>query len=63
MKTFWMLYVESDRPPSHKHATLGLAREEAKRLTQKTGKAVYLLQAVFVCTLALEVQWEGLSVD
>jgi len=43
---FWMCVVENGGPPTMKHLHQGLARDEAERLAKKTGRPVYLLEAV-----------------
>jgi hypothetical protein len=38
-----MVYVENERTPTYKHATLNGAEEEAKRLSKQLGKKAYIL--------------------
>lgn len=46
---FWMVYVESGDTPKVKHLTRQSAKEEAARLANKTGKVVYILEAIGGC--------------
>lgn len=45
-QTFYMVYVDQQLSPTHRHATYNLALEEAKRLSEKTGYAAWVLEAV-----------------
>jgi len=42
-QSFFMVYVENERTPTYKHATLNGAEEEAKRLSKQLGKKAYIL--------------------
>jgi len=46
---FYMCYVEGAPSPKVKHQCLEEARDEAERLSAKTGKQTYLLAAVASC--------------
>lgn len=50
--TFYMVYLEGERSPVFRHATLDGAEQEAKRLAREHGKKAFVL-----CTLkAFEIQ-------
>lgn len=44
-KKFWMCYAEGRNTPVRKHETYEIAKEEAYRLSEKTGCTVYILEA------------------
>lgn len=46
IKEFYMVYVEGEQQPMFKHDTYGQAENEAKRLTEKTGKTSYILGTI-----------------
>jgi hypothetical protein len=46
MQKFWMLWVPTRGEPKVKHETRQIAEEEAKRLANKNGEPVYLLECV-----------------
>jgi len=52
----YMVYAEGGRSPGCKHATEELASREAERLAIQTGKSVYVLKAIRVCTI-VQVSW------
>lgn len=60
MKKFWMVYVEGEHTPTHKHPTKASAREEATRLCQKEGRPAFVLEATEMCVPALP-QWSILE--
>ncbi len=45
-KTFFMVFVEGANSPTCQHATLEQVEQEAKRLSEKTGKRAYVLVAI-----------------
>lgn len=42
-QSFFMVYLENERTPTYRHATLDLAEQEAKRLSKQYGKKAYVL--------------------
>ena len=44
--TFYMVYVEGEQTPTHRHGLIDTAINEAKRLTEKTGKKAYVLGTI-----------------
>ena len=48
---FWMVYCEGGSSPKQKHETINDAIEEARRITQKEGKAAYVLGCVGYCEI------------
>jgi len=40
---FFMVYLENERTPTYRHATLNGAEEEAKRLSKQYGKKAFVL--------------------
>lgn len=45
-KSFYMVHVEGEGAPTHKHPCLESAKREAHRLMKVSNKEVYVLQAV-----------------
>ena len=45
-QNFFMVYLENERTPAYRHATLETAEQEAKRLSKQYGKKAWVL-----CTL------------
>jgi hypothetical protein len=43
--TYWMCYVHNGGAPTHKHPTRESAETEAKRLCERLGRPVDILQA------------------
>ncbi len=50
-QTFYMIYVEGERPPTYKHTTLDAAITEAKRLSRLLDKQAYILEAKMALSL------------
>jgi hypothetical protein len=48
---FWMVYCEGGGSPKQKHDTVSKAILEAKRITQKEGKATYVLVSIGYCEI------------
>lgn len=45
-QSFFMVFVEGEHSPTYKHSSIESAESEAKRLTEKTGKASYVLASI-----------------
>lgn len=45
-QTFFMVYLQDGNTPTHRHATLNGAEEEAKRLAEQFGKKAWVLCAL-----------------
>lgn len=45
-ETFFMLYVDGQNSPTHKHTSIAEAKVEAQRLMAKTQKRVFILQGI-----------------
>lgn len=46
MTTFYMIYVEGQKSPTHKHTTYESAVREAKRLAEYTKEKTYILCSI-----------------
>lgn len=44
--TFYMVFLEGEQTPTCKHGVIDTAINEAKRLTEKTGKTAYVLGTI-----------------
>ena len=60
MKKFWMLYADDAGPPLHKHLTPEAAMAEASRIAARTGRPIYLLEAIKVGT-PVNIEWQPLE--
>lgn len=45
-ETFFMLYVDGQNSPTHKHPSIAEAKVEAQKLMAKTQKRVFILQGI-----------------
>lgn len=57
MNKFWMVWMEGNRDPQHKHTSSHSAEMEAERLARlHPGRTLYILESVNACKVA-DVIW------